>query len=137
MVSDREEAAPGEGSEIIGKVASPPQKEATSDQFHFWIPPDRVVEKTQIVRTDSAVGGRPVRFYAIVDEVYRQSRKRHMSEEYDAFDGDVGYEPPLHARGVSYAMATILRAEPPILAPPMEESPVILGAREEARRAYG
>jgi hypothetical protein len=137
MADDSEKAAPGEGSQIIGKVASPPQKEATSEHFHFWIPPDQLVEKTQIVRADSAVGGRSVRFYAIVDEVYRQSRKRHMSEEYDAFDGDVGYEPPLHAGGVSYAMATILRAEPPVLAPPMEESPVILGAQEEARRAYG
>jgi DNA helicase HerA-like ATPase len=137
MAFEYEGTAPGEGSEIIGKVASPPQQQATSDQFHFWIPPDRVVEKTQIVRTDSAVGKKPVRFYAIVDEVFRQSRKRHMSEEYDAFDGDVGYEPPLHAGGMSYAMATILRAEPPVLAPPMEESPVFLGAAEEARRAYG
>lgn len=126
-----------EGTKVIGKVASPPQKEATSEQFHFWIPPDCVVEKTQIVRADSAVGGAPARFYAIVDEVYRQSRKRHMSEEYDAFDGDVSYEPPLHARGVSYATATILRTEPAILAPPMEESPVVLGANAEVRRAYG
>src|SRR5262245_44015913 len=135
-MADNTEAAAGEGGlQIIGKVASPPQKEATSEHFHFWIPPDRLREKTQIDRAHSAVGDRSVRFYAIVDEVYRQSRKRHMSEEYDAFDGDVGYEHPLHAGGVSYAMATILRADPPILAPPTEESPVHLGAEEEARRA--
>ncbi len=134
---EAEKKAPEEGTQVIGKVASPPQKEATSEQFHFWIPPDQVVEKTQIVRVDSSVGGRSVRFYGIVDEVYRQSRKRHMSEEYDTFDGDVDYQPPLRSGGVSYAMATILRADPPVLAPPMEESPVVLGARAEAMRAFG
>ena len=45
--------APGTagGSLVIGKVASPVQREATSDLFHFWVPPDALVEKTQIVRT--------------------------------------------------------------------------------------
>src|SRR5207249_2044188 len=28
---------------VIGKVASPPQREATSDLFHFWVPSDRLV----------------------------------------------------------------------------------------------
>src|SRR2546422_3533971 len=81
----------------IGKVASPPQKEATTDQFYFWVPGDELVERTQIVWTHSHIGQQEVRFYAIVDEVFRQSRKRSVSEEFDAFDGDLGYEPPFAA----------------------------------------
>lgn len=51
---------------VMGKVASPPRRESTSEQFHFWVPGDKLVEKTQIVRTDSRVGGRDISFYATV-----------------------------------------------------------------------
>ena len=40
-------------SDVIGKVASPPRRESTSEQFHFWVPRGQLVEKTQIVRTQS------------------------------------------------------------------------------------
>src|SRR5262249_20278120 len=121
---------------IIGRVASPPQKESTSDQFHFWVPQDSVVEKTQIVRTDSRIGNRSIQFYAIVDEVYRQSRKRNIGQEYDTFDGDTAYEPELASEGVTFATASILRADPSVLTPPIEQSLVYLGGEDEARMAY-
>jgi DNA helicase HerA-like ATPase len=124
-------------SAVIGKVASPPRREATSEQFHFWVPSGQLVEKTQIVRTESQVGNQLVRFYALVNEVYRQSRKRDISEEYDTFDGDVGYEPQFKPEGVTFATASILRTQPPVLTPPLEQSPVILGGEAEVRLAYG
>lgn len=86
---------------IIGKVASPPKRESTSDQFHFWVRRGELVEKTQIVRTESQIGNDTIQFYAIVDEVYRQSRKKDIGEEFDAFDGDVNYEPEFAPEGVS------------------------------------
>lgn len=121
---------------IIGKVASPPQKESTSEQFHFWVRRDELVEKTQIVRTESYVGGERITFYGIVEEVYRQSRKKDIGEEFDAFDGDVDYQPEFRSEGVTFATATILRTEPPVLAPPLEQSSVFLGDENDARRAY-
>src|ERR1700751_4950881 len=79
------------GRRVIGKVASPPRHEATSEEFCFWVSPGVLVEKTQIVRTDSTVAGRAIRFYGLVKEVYRESRQAHIAEEYDRFDGDVSY----------------------------------------------
>lgn len=125
------------GRQMIGRVASPPQKEATSEQFHFWVPSGQIVEKTQIVRVNSQVGDTDLSFYALVDEVYRQSRKRHIGQEYDAYDGDTDYRPPFGGDGVTYASATILRTAPTMLTPPIEESPVYLGGHDEARLAYG
>lgn len=124
-------------STAIGKVASPPRREATSEQFHFWVPRGQLVEKTQIVLTESQVGDQLVKFYAIVNEVYRQSRKRDIGEEFDTFDGDVGYEPEFKAEGVTFATASILRTQPPVLTPPIEQSPVILGGKAEVQLAYG
>jgi hypothetical protein len=121
---------------VIGKVASPPQRESTSEVFHFWVPRDELVEKTQIVRTESFVSSKVIRFYAIVEEVYRQSRKKNIGEEFDAFDGDVDYQPEFRGEGVTFATATILRTEPPVLAPPLEQSSVFLGDENDARCAY-
>lgn len=121
---------------VIGKVASPPRHEATSEEFCFWVSPGVLVEKTQIVRTDSTVAGCSIRFYGLVKEVYRESRQAHIAEEYDRFDGDVSYEPPYESRGVTYAVVSILRTVPPVLAPPMEGSLVHLGGAEDACKAY-
>lgn len=125
------------GTKIIGKVGSPPQREATSEQFQFWIPRDELVEKTQIVRTESTIGGQTIQYYALVDEVYRQSRKRNMGEEFDNFDGDVEYQPVFQSEGVTFAAASILRTEPPVLTPPLEQSSVYLGGEHDAQLAYG
>lgn len=133
---DTNTSASSPGVRIIGKVASPPQRESTSEQFHFWVRRDELVEKTQIIRTESRVGGDTINFYAIVEEVYRQSRKKDIGEEFDAFDGDVSYQPEFRGEGVTFATATILRTEPPVLAPPLEQSSVFLGDENDARRAY-
>lgn len=129
--------APGLEPVVLGKVASPPRQEATSEQFHFWVSPAQLVEKTQIVRTTSTIAGRTVTWYAVVDEVFRRSRKRDISEEFDGFDGDVSYEPEFAPEGVTFATASILRSEPPVLTPPMEGSDVVLGGEHEALLAYG
>ena len=85
----------GSGSALaIGKVASPLRNESTSILFHLWVQPDVLVERTQLVRTESQIGPHKLTFYGIVDEVYRRSRKRSIDEEYDTFDGDVEYDPP-------------------------------------------
>jgi hypothetical protein len=96
-----------------------------------------MVEKTQIVRTESLVGGEMLKFYGLVQEVYRQSRQTDLGEEFDRHDGDVGYEPPFESAGFTYAEVAILRTDPPLLAPPMEGSPVFLGGETEAKLAYG
>ena len=121
---------------VIGKVASPPRRESTSDEFHFWVKRGELVEKTQIVKTESRIGDKTIEFYAIVEEVYRQSRKRDIGEEFDAFDGDVDYQPEFQSEGVTFATASILRTNPPLLAPPLEQSSVYLGIEEDAQLAY-
>lgn len=125
-----------EAAEVLGKVASPPNKESTCDTFFFWVKRDAVVERTQVVRTSCRLGGQAVVFYAIIDEVYRQGRPRSIAEARDGYDGYVAFEPPFDVPGVTYASATILRTIPPVLAPPMEGSDVILGGEAEAAVAY-
>lgn len=125
------------GRQIIGKVASPPRHEATSEEFCFWVHPKLLIEKTQIVTTESTVGDQRIIFYGLVKEIYRESGQARIAEEYDRHDGDVSYEPPYNSRGVTYAVVSILRTEPPVLAPPLECSDVYLGAAAEAQKAYG
>ncbi|MGL6339636.1 MAG: ATP-binding protein, partial [Waterburya sp.] len=67
--------------QIIGKIGSPPKLESTSDEFHFWVKRGELVEKTQIVKTESRIGNETIEFYAIIEEVYRQSRKKDIGEE--------------------------------------------------------
>ncbi len=125
-----------EAAVAIGRVAAPPQLEATPDRFHFWVSRGRLVENNQFVRTESTVDGTRIRFYGVIDEVRRTSRKRDILEEYDGADGDVGYEPPFNTEGVTYARANILRTEPDIQTPPLEQSEVIIGGEADARLAY-
>jgi len=121
----------------IGKVASPPKHEATSEEFYFWVAPGALVEKSQIVRTACRIADKDLVFYGLVREVYRQSRQKDLGEEYDRHDGDISYQPPFDSPGFTYAAATILRTEPPLMTPPKEGSDVFLGGEQEAFIAYG
>lgn len=119
----------------IGRVGAPPQKEATSTNFFFWLPPDTLVETTQLITCLSTLAGVSYTYHAIVSEVYRQSRKRSMSAEIDEADGDLNYQPPFENDGFTYASASILRSE--VFTPPQERSPVYLASADDARTAYG
>ncbi len=124
-----------EGPLCIGRVGAPPQKEATSTNFFFWLPPDTLVETTQFITCLSTLAGVPYTYHAIVSEVYRQSRRRSMGAEIDEADGDLNYRPPFENDGFTYASASILRSE--VFTPPQERSPVYLASADNARTAYG
>jgi hypothetical protein len=125
------------GLRPLGRVGAPPDAEATSDQFHFWVPEDRLVEKTQLVHLESPAGTQDVRFYGLVTEVFRRSRRRDMLEEADRFDGRPEEEVPLESRGVTYASVRVLATEPNRFTPPREECLVYPAGEPEARIAYG
>jgi hypothetical protein len=138
VTTTHEAEAAGDKSEgLIGRVASPPPLESTSDRFYFWVHRGRLVEKTQIVHAESLIDGREIQFYGVVDEVSRRSRKRDIYEEYDESDGDVGYQPEFKPEGVTYASVSILHTEPPVLTPPIERSNVYLGDEVVADKSYG
>jgi len=122
--------------QIIGKVASPPGKEATSEEFHFWISDDVLVEKGQIVHTAIQHQDETISFYGVVQEVYRQSRFRTLAEEYDRYDGQTDYAPPYEIPGVNFAEVSILRTTPDRLCPPRDGTDVMLGGADEARIAW-
>lgn len=125
-----------DGRIVIGRVAAPPRQEATSGQFYFWVPPNALVEKTQLVVAESEIAGRRYTFYAIVDEVFRASRKRSMGHEVDEADSDLSVVPPFESEGYTYASAAILRTQPAVLVPPRERSDVLLANPQEAGIAY-
>lgn len=135
--ADVQDSPAASAGEVIGRVAAPPQLESTPEHFHFWVERNRLVESNQFVRTESTVEGQTVRFFGVIDEVRRSSRKRDILEEYDVGDGDALFEPPFKPDGVTYARASILRTEPEIFTPALEQSIVRLGGEEEARIAYG
>jgi hypothetical protein len=135
-VPSRPDLDGAEAPEVLGKVASPPNKESTCDEFYFWVRRDAVVERTQIVTTTSRLGGQDVKFYGLVREVFRQGRPRSIAEACDGYDGDIGFEPPFTVPGVTFAAATILRTDPAVLTPPLEGCDVVLGGEDEARVAY-
>jgi DNA helicase HerA-like ATPase len=121
----------------IGKVASPLDHKSTSEEFYFWVAPNTLVEKSQIVYTENTVGDQHLKFYGLIREVYRQSRQSDLGEEYDRYDGDINYQPPFDSSGFTYAAVSILRTEPPVMTPPKEGSNVFLGGEHEAYLAYG
>lgn len=125
------------GRICIGRVGAPPQHEATSRVFYFWVPPDALVETTQLVTCESEIGGRIFTFYAIVDEVHRCSRKRNMGHEVDEMDNDLANEAPFETEGYTYAEASILRVSPLALTAPRERSKAYLARDAEAQLAYG
>ncbi len=125
-----------DGRLCVGRVGAPPTQEATSEEFCFWVPPDALVEKSQIVTCMSRVAGQKYTYYAIVDEVHRCSRKRSMGHEVDEADNDLDYEPPFESEGYTYATATILRVEPMALTPPRERSDVMMGNEADVEKAY-
>lgn len=121
----------------IGRVGAPRGAEATTEQFYFWVPEDRLVEKTQLVYVESPAGPATVKFYGLVTEVFRRSRRSDMLEEADRFDGRAEEELPIESRGVTYALVRVLAAQPNVLSPPREESIVYPADEAEARIAYG
>jgi DNA helicase HerA-like ATPase len=122
---------------MLGRVAAPPGHESTSGVFYFWVDREKQVERTQLVTTESHIGGRRVRFTGIVQEVYRVSRQKDIAEESARFDGRCGERPPFDSEGVTYAKVAILCNEPVTYAPPTEESPVQLADEVEAACGYG
>ncbi len=125
------------GKRAIGKVGSPSGKEATSDQFYFWVDRTALVEATQIVHTSSNIGGQEFRFFAIVEQVYRVSDKANIADEWGATDGNSEEDATFNGQGVTYASARILRADPPVFTPPLEQSKVYVCNDEETGLAYG
>lgn len=121
---------------VLGKVAAPDGQEATSDTFYFWVPTTALIERSQLVVSESVIATRNYTFYGLVEETYRGSRKRSMAGEVDEADGDVGYQPPFVSDGYTYAKASILRTEPAVFTSPRERSTVYLATEEDAQRAY-
>jgi uncharacterized protein len=122
---------------VIGRVASPSGKEATADQFYFWVGRDQVVENTQIVRTVSQIGHEEYIFYSVVEQVFRVSRQKDIGESVDINDGDAESEPPFNSDGVTYALARVLRTIPEVFTPPVDRSRVYLCNEYDARLSYG
>lgn len=121
----------------IGRVGSPAGKEANADQFFFWIDRNALVEATQIVRTESVIAGKHFVFYALVEQVYRESDKSSMMDEWGATSGNADEDINFQSGGFAYASARILRTQPPVFTPPLERSKVYLCSDQEAGLAYG
>ncbi len=121
----------------IGRVGAPAQHEATSNQFYFWVPPDALVERTQIVTCESTIAGQHFEYAALIDEVHHRGRERDMGGVVDGADSDLAWIPPFASDGYTYCSASILRIDPPVLTPPRDRSDVLLAGPGEAGRAYG
>lgn len=121
----------------VGRIAAPIKFESTPSDFYFWIKRGTVLEENQIVYSESEAGGEIIKYYGVIDEIKRTSRRADMTEEYDIADGDVSFEPQYTNEGFTYAHAQVLRTEPEISTPPIERSIVNLGGETEAKFAYG
>jgi DNA helicase HerA-like ATPase len=125
----------------LGRVGAPKDAEATSEQFFFWAPDDRLVEKTQLVYVESPAGPQPAQFYGLVSEVFRRSRRADMLEESDRFDGRPEEEVPVESRGVTYAQVRVLASQTEaghaVFTSPREESVVHPASEADVRVAYG
>lgn len=134
---EEEIAESSSNSDAVGRIAAPIKFESTPSEFYFWIKRGAVLEENQIVYSESEAGGETIKYYGVIDEIKRTSRRADMTEEYDVADGDVSFEPQYTNEGFTYAHAQVLRTEPEISTPPFERSIVNLGGEAEAKFAYG
>lgn len=134
---EEEIAESNPATNAVGRIAAPIKFESTPGDFYFWIKRGTVLEENQIVYSESEAGGEIIKYYGVVDEIKRTSRRADMTEEYDIADGDVSFEPQYKNEGFTYAHAQVLRTEPEISTPPIERSIVNLGGETEAKFAYG
>lgn len=121
----------------LGRVGAPRGAEATSEEFSVWVPDDQIIEKTQLVRAETEMASTRVRIYGLVSEVSRRSRRADILEESDRYDNNPGDTVPTSPGGVTYARVQVLASDPPLLAPPREESPVYAGDPADIAAAYG
>lgn len=124
-------------AQSVGRIAAPIRFEATPNDFYFWAKRGIVLEENQIVCSECEAGGELIKYYGVIDEIKRTSRRADMTEEYDIADGDVDFEPQYSNEGFTFAHAQVLRIEPEISTPPIERSIVSLGSEQEAKIAYG
>jgi uncharacterized protein len=136
-LNERQNGMVGSRLDPVGRVGAPRGAEATTEQFYFWVPEHQLVEKTQLIYVDSPAGPSTVKFYGLVSEVFRRSRRTDMLEESDRFDGRAEEQVPLDSRGVTYALVRVLASHPNVFSPPREESVVYPAFEDEARVAYG
>jgi uncharacterized protein len=137
IIGEVEVISDNPATDVVGRIAAPIRFEATSGEFYFWVKRGMVLEENQIVFSESDAGNGSIKYYGIIDEIKRTSRRLDMTEEYDIADGDVSFEPQFTNEGFTYAHAQVLRIEPEISTPPIERSIVSLGGEAEAKIAYG
>jgi hypothetical protein len=122
---------------LLGRVGAPRGAEATSEEFHIWVPDHTLAEKTQLVKVQSVAGRTPVAVYGLVTEVRRRSRRADILEESDRYDNTPEATLALTSGGVTHASVRVLATEPAVLTPPREEAPVFAATAGEAQVAYG
>ncbi|MCY7374869.1 MAG: hypothetical protein LH472_02715, partial [Pyrinomonadaceae bacterium] len=66
---------------VVGRIAAPNRFEATSSEFYFWIKRGKTLEENQIIFSKSDINGEEITFYAVIDEIRRNSRRADMTEE--------------------------------------------------------
>ncbi len=111
--------------------------EASPDAYTFWVAREILVERNQLVVTESEIGDQTVRFYGVVTDVRRRSRKRDLADAFDETDGEPDRDPAFVGDGITYATVSVLTTAPPRLAPPLEGSRVHLAGPGAADAAYG
>src|SRR3989304_8697646 len=94
----KNEDGAGTGLTPVGRVGAPRGAEATTEGFYCWVPEDRLIEKTQLVYVDSPAGPTNVRFYGLVSEVFRRSRRADMLGGAARVDGGPAADGPRRPR---------------------------------------
>lgn len=122
--------------EVIGRIITPPGKEATPDEFYFWAEEGKRVEKTQIVVTEVEFPDEKVKYYGVIDTVSRVAEDVDIHADRMRRSGD-----PNGGRrvggGTTYAKVSILASFPEVFTPPLEGGEVRFASPAEAAHAYG
>lgn len=121
---------------LLGRISTPPAKEATPFEFYFWVDNDRLVELTNLVKVESELLGEKIIYYGIVDSIGRISFVQSISDDVMRFDGNSQNEPPISSKGHYYAKVLVTRIQPQVFLPPKEESPVYLAQGEDIAKVY-
>lgn len=122
--------------QVIGRIITPPGKEATPDEFYFWAEEGMRVEKTQIVVTEVQFPDEKVKYYGVIDSVSRVAEDSDIHIDRLRRSGNPNDERRVSG-GTTYAKVTVLASAPEVFSPPLEGAVVRFATPEEAAFAYG
>jgi len=129
----------GEYREIIGLSSATANQPNSSDEFHFWLAPDVIVNPFDIVEAEQVApdGGTSRTFGIVTTLLHSTDAPTHLSNFISNDFGQVSTEPNTVRQGTTVAKVAVLSNDQDIYMPVMNDRPVRFADEKGIHTALG